>query len=95
MPIIALYFRDLWHHIGIDDEVEVKDITPTQLSAVKREIIDALIASYVLDPSLVNLSSSRRSDRIRRGNEAGHDDVVLMAVPDKEEGTVGYKHHKG
>jgi len=50
---------------------------------VKREIIDALVASYVLDPSLVNLSYSRRSDRIR-GNEAGSDDVVLTAVPDKE-----------
>ena len=70
LPIIALYFRDLWHHIGIGDELEVKDITPTQLSAVKREIIDALIASYVLDPSLVNLSSSRRSDRIRSYNNS-------------------------
>jgi len=33
LPIIALYFRDLWHHIGIGDEVEVK--TSLQLNSVQ------------------------------------------------------------
>mmetsp|Transcript_5721 Transcript_5721/g.8303 ORF Transcript_5721/g.8303 Transcript_5721/m.8303 type:complete len:378 (-) Transcript_5721:636-1769(-) len=86
LPVIAVWFRDLWD-INIDEHVDLKDITQTQLSSVKREIIDALIASFVLDPSAVGTCPpTRRSSRIRGDKEIVEvaDDVEVSAIPDKQ-----------
>lgn len=63
----------------------MSDITPTQLDLVKGEIIDALIASFVLDPSVGSSVPSRRSRRrLGGGDSGGGTDVEIVAAPDKE-----------
>ena len=74
LPLIAYWFRNLWDTTTIDDDTEVEDISQTQLEAVKREIIDALVASFVLDPSVVGIRPTRRSRRIS-GDGGGADDL--------------------
>jgi len=79
LPMIAMEYGDYW-----DEEINFEvSPTPSQLGRVKCEIINALVASYVLDPSLVS-SLPRPTRRSLRniGDNVGGQDVDVVAAPD-------------
>ena len=79
LPVIAHYFWEVWD-APIPEGTAIKDITPTVLDLVKREIVELLVRMHMIPADRLDCMMVRRSRRhvLVRNVERAED-----IVPDK------------
>ena len=75
LPVIASFFWNVWD-APVSARTDPKDITPTVLDLVKREIVELLVRMYVVPANTLDCIMVRRSRRNSLVGEINRDEIV-------------------
>ena len=79
LPWIVSKYASFWG-IEVDARISPMDVSPSVLEHCRREIVQLLVASFILPPSALECVAVRRSNR----HELAADDVVIREPSRKQ-----------